>query len=86
MADRISHNRHRFLGTAAMTIAAAQFGMIGCAKAQSTAAFRLPVEGEMPSLGSATEWLNSQPLSAVGLREVVLIDFGRRGRANTLFG
>ncbi len=36
----------------------------------------LPIEGEMPSLGSATEWLNSQPLSAAGLRgKVVLIDF-----------
>ena len=30
----------------------------------------------MPSLGSATEWLNSQPLTAAGLRgKVVLIDF-----------
>jgi len=36
----------------------------------------LPIEGEMPSLGSATEWLNSQPLTAAGLRgKVVLIDF-----------
>ena len=31
---------------------------------------------EMPSLDSATEWLNSQPLTASGLRgKVVLIDF-----------
>jgi len=30
----------------------------------------------LPSLGSATEWLNSQPLTAAGLRgKVVLIDF-----------
>ncbi len=37
---------------------------------------RLPIEGELPSLGSATEWLNSQPLTAAGLRgKVVLIDF-----------
>ena len=36
----------------------------------------LPIEGELPSLGSATEWLNSQPLTAAGLRgHVVLIDF-----------
>jgi thiol-disulfide isomerase/thioredoxin len=37
---------------------------------------RLPIEGELPSLGSATEWLNSQPLTAAGLRgKVVLISF-----------
>jgi thiol-disulfide isomerase/thioredoxin len=39
-------------------------------------AVRLPVEGEMPSLGGATAWLNSQPLTASALRgKVVLIDF-----------
>ena len=32
------------------------------------AAVQLPIEGELPSLGSATEWLNSQPLTAAGLR------------------
>ncbi len=38
------------------------------------AAIQLPIEGELPSLGSATEWLNSQPLTA-GLRgKVVLIN------------
>jgi thiol-disulfide isomerase/thioredoxin len=37
---------------------------------------RLPIEGELPSLGGATEWLNSQPLTAAGLRgRVVLISF-----------
>ncbi len=40
------------------------------------AAAQLPIEGDLPSLGSATEWLNSQPLTAAGLRgNVVLIDF-----------
>src|SRR5215831_2190780 len=35
----------------------------------------LPVEGELSSLGSATEWLNSQPLTAASLRgKVILID------------
>src|ERR1039458_10337378 len=39
-------------------------------------AIRLSVEGEVPSLGSGTAWLNSQPLTAAGLRgKVVLIDF-----------
>ena len=41
------------------------------------AAVQLPIEGQLPSLGSATAWLNSQPLTAAGLRgKVVLIDFG----------
>jgi thiol-disulfide isomerase/thioredoxin len=36
----------------------------------------LPVEGELPSLGGATDWLNSPRLSAASLRgKVVLIDF-----------
>jgi hypothetical protein len=40
------------------------------------AAIQLPIEGELPSLGSATGWLNSQPLTTAGLRgKVVLVDF-----------
>jgi len=36
----------------------------------------LPLEGEMPPLSGATEWLNSKPLTTTGLRgKVVLIDF-----------
>src|SRR6266851_4732643 len=36
---------------------------------------KLPVEGELPSLGGATGWLNSPPLTAASLRgKVVLID------------
>src|SRR5437870_5635349 len=38
-------------------------------------AIHLPIEGELPSLGGATEWLNSPALTAAGLRgKVVLID------------
>ena len=37
----------------------------------------LDVEGALPSLGGATEWLNSPPLSSLGLRgKVVLVEFG----------
>src|SRR6266478_5907072 len=40
------------------------------------AAEKLPVEGDLPSLGGAAGWLNSQPLTAASLRgKVVLIDF-----------
>jgi hypothetical protein len=51
--------------------------MIGSVVQQATAAgVELPIEGELPSLGSVTGWLNSQPLTAAGLRgKVVLIDF-----------
>src|SRR3954451_22250856 len=35
MSDHINHDRRRFFGTAAMTLAAAQFGMIGAVEAQS---------------------------------------------------
>ena len=41
-----------------------------------TASARLPVEGELPSLDGAVEWLNSKPLTATQLRgKVVLVDF-----------
>jgi len=41
----------------------------------AAAASRLPVEGEMPSLAGATEWINSPPLTPAGLRgKVVLVD------------
>jgi pimeloyl-ACP methyl ester carboxylesterase len=36
MSEEINHSRRRFLGTAAMTIAAAQFGILGSANAQSS--------------------------------------------------
>lgn len=42
----------------------------------ASTAIRLPVEGEMASFGGAIQWLNSQPLTAAGLRgKVVLIEF-----------
>ena len=70
-----------------MTIVAAQLGMIGCAREQSSEETQGPLMSqathpaaapltEMPSLDSATEWLNSQPLTPAGLRgKVVLVDF-----------
>jgi thiol-disulfide isomerase/thioredoxin len=76
MRRAMSHDRRHFLEAAAMTIAAGHLGMIGCAKAQSGGAMRLSVEGDFPSRGGATGWLNSQPLTAAGLRgKVVLVDF-----------
>jgi thiol-disulfide isomerase/thioredoxin len=73
-----SINRRLFFGAAAGALAAAQFGMNVSPHAQTvgTKAARLPIEGEMPSFGGATGWLNSQPLSAAELRgKVVLVEF-----------
>jgi hypothetical protein len=36
MSDEINHNRRRFLGTAAITVAAAKLGVIGSADAQAS--------------------------------------------------
>jgi thiol-disulfide isomerase/thioredoxin len=48
---------------------------VALAQDKSVATF-LPVEGEIASLGGATGWLNSPPLTTAGLRgKVVLIDF-----------
>jgi thiol-disulfide isomerase/thioredoxin len=60
-----------------MTVAAAQLGALGCAARQTTpASVQLPVEGDAPSLGGANAWLNSQPLTAEGMRgKVVLVQF-----------
>ena len=44
--------------------------------ARHPAGVPLPMEGELPSLGGATAWLNSPPLTASDLRgHVVLVDF-----------
>src|ERR1700736_4047384 len=47
------------------------------AQQTTPATVKLPIEGELPSLGGATEWLNSPPLTAASLRgKVILIDVG----------
>jgi hypothetical protein len=82
MSDAINEDRRRFLGTAALTFAAAQLGMTGCTKAPSNRSSADGVtqagdEGELGSLASATEWINSPPLTAAGLRgKVALVHFG----------
>jgi thiol-disulfide isomerase/thioredoxin len=40
------------------------------------AAVQLPIEGSLPSLAGATQWLNSPPLTPAALRgKVILVDF-----------
>ena len=69
MAEEIKQDRRSFLRAGAMSIATASLGIMGSVMQQATAAaVQLPIEGELPSLGSVTGWLNSQPLTATGLR------------------
>lgn len=77
MSIAINQDRRRFFGTAAMTLAAIRLGVLGfAAQLIGCAPRQLRMEGEFPSLGNATEWLNSEPLTTAGLRgKVVLIDF-----------
>jgi cytochrome c biogenesis protein CcdA/thiol-disulfide isomerase/thioredoxin len=50
--------------------------MMMAAKPELTPGQPLAIEGQLPSLSGAVEWLNSPPLTAEGLRgKVVLIDF-----------
>jgi thiol-disulfide isomerase/thioredoxin len=61
--------RRRFLGSTAMTIAAAHVGMLEAEQAD-----REP--RELAAIGRATEWLNSPRLTPASLRgKVVLVDF-----------
>jgi hypothetical protein len=66
----IDRGRRRFLGSAAMTMAAARLGMFATAEAS---------EGEsrqLTALGRAAEWLNSPRLTPASWRgKVVLVDF-----------
>jgi thiol-disulfide isomerase/thioredoxin len=84
-------NRYRFLVTAALAFAmfgaidsaSAEAGQTAPPDPRAmkmhpmpTTAIRLPVEGKLPSLRNASAWLNSDPLTASGLRgKVVLVEF-----------
>lgn len=56
--------------------AAAGAGSMAMVMTPKPAAEQLPVEGHVPSLDGAVQWLNSEPLTAAGLKgKVVLVDF-----------
>ena len=77
MVEEINVDRRRFLGVAAMSIGAASVGMTGSLmERMMPAAVQSIIDGELASLRTANAWLNSQPLTAAGLRgKVVLVDF-----------
>jgi cytochrome c biogenesis protein CcdA/thiol-disulfide isomerase/thioredoxin len=63
-------------GAGGAMMAAASSGMMRASQGANDNAPPLPVEGELPSLNGAVQWLNSPPLTAQSLRgKVVLIDF-----------
>jgi thiol-disulfide isomerase/thioredoxin len=64
------------VATSGSMMAASSGGMLRAAQPVSENAPPLPVEGQLPSLNGAVQWLNSPPLTAQSLRgKVVLVDF-----------
>ena len=63
-------------GAGGAMMAAASNGMMRASQTAADNQPPLPVEGQLPSLNGAVQWLNSPPLTAQSLRgKVVLIDF-----------
>jgi len=71
------HNRRRLFGMAAFSLAAAWIGTRDSVIQLITVEpFRLSSASDLASLGRATAWLNSAPLTAAELQgKVVLVDF-----------
>ena len=72
-----THDRRRFLGMAALSLAAAWIGTRDSVlRLIRDEPFRVSGASDLASLGRATAWLNSAPLTAADLRgKVVLVDF-----------
>lgn len=71
------HDRRRFLGMAALSLGAAWIGTRDSVRHMIyVKAFRQSGARDLASLGGATAWLNSPPLTAADLQgKVVLVDF-----------
>jgi thiol-disulfide isomerase/thioredoxin len=78
-SESVNQGRRRLLSTAAVGVAgfALAGGLFPALVQQLTsAAAGSPAGGELASLSGAIEWLNTEPLTAAGLRgKVVLVDF-----------
>ena len=77
MFDSRSVDRRRFLGTAGLALAGAWIATRDSVlQLITTEPFRVSSARDLASLGRATAWLNSAPLTAADLRgKVVLVDF-----------
>src|SRR6187549_1128040 len=71
------YDRRRFLGIAALSLAGAWIGTRDSVMHMITVKpFRSSSASDLASLGEATAWLNSPPLTAADLQgKVVLVDF-----------
>ena len=82
MTEPVDHERRRFLGAAAIVLAAARLGSFSIVRrgvGSMHSRIGNPVgsaDEALVSLGRATAWFNSGPLTAAGLRgRVVVVDF-----------
>jgi thiol-disulfide isomerase/thioredoxin len=76
--ERNRHERRRFFSLAAGATAAMRFGMSPSTPAQAAGAkaSSLPIEGKIPPLTGAIDWINTAPLTPADLRgKVVLVEF-----------
>ena len=72
--ERLVCDRRRFLSAAVLTLGGARASLLGLSGQVACAEARA-AEGELRSLGKATTWLNSPPLTAASLAgKVVLVD------------
>lgn len=76
MAHKLNTDRRRFLGAMGRVVTMAPFGLADLSSYTRLATALQPVSMELSSLDRASEWLNSPPLKAAGLRgKVVLVNF-----------
>ena len=76
LVDKLSGSSTRATPAQTTTASNASAPAMMRAAASTEAPLSLPVEGELPSLSGAVQWLNSPPLTAQDLRgKVVLVDF-----------
>ena len=72
----VATSGNAMVATSGSMKAASSGSMMRAAQPVSENAPPLPVEGQLPSLNGAVQWLNSPPLTAQSLRgKVVLVDF-----------
>ncbi|WP_414587322.1 epoxide hydrolase family protein [Scytonema sp. PCC 10023] len=77
MSDKINHQRRRFLGIAAMAIAATQLGRFGSANAQSSPTKRMETATTQPGNMQPTDPTAIRPFH-INMSEEALVDLRRR--------